>query len=71
MEPDKQTKKMITDYVNVLAKREDMTPEMIQKEVYETFGISFQLEVVQERRKAKELKTEDIEKSGGFIDMKE
>ena len=65
-----QEKKMVIDYVNILQKRENMTPEMIKKEVFETFGIEFDLEVVQERKKAKELTMEDISLAGGMIDMK-
>ena len=69
MLPDKKTRKMIQDYVNILAKREDMTKEMISKEVFETFGVPFELETVQERRKAKELTAEDLKDSNGFLPM--
>lgn len=69
MDIDSNTKKMIQDYVNILSNRKEYTPEMIKKEVQETFGVPFELEVVQERREAKELTVSDLNEIGGFLPM--
>ena len=63
------SKKQIEDFVLMMSKREDSTPKEIEQQVLEIFGVEVNLEVVQERKKAKKLTEKDISESGGMIDM--
>lgn len=64
------SKQQIEDFVKMMSKRDDSTPKQIEKEVFDIFGVKVDLEVVQERKKAKkELTMEDISMTGGAIPM--
>jgi len=63
------SKKHIEDFVALLSKRDNTTPKEIEKQVLEIFGVVVNLEVLQERKVAKELTENDIKEGKVGIPM--